>query len=119
MAATQIILIMGDQILFKLLNHPTNDLGHWFAGPLYGKDRDPYSIDRWHFWQDAFRAIAAGKWDGGEKASISGETKELAIRAADTMDAIEKEVGPSTRQPQTGEIKDSDKSICRRIREFF
>nr|POF02279.1 hypothetical protein CFP56_65544 [Quercus suber] len=98
MAATQILLILGRQILYDLLNKPRSDLRPWFAGPTYGDNRDPYSINRWHFWRDGLRAVAAGKWDEGEKSCISGETKELALRASNAMDAIEKEVGTSRRQ---------------------
>lgn len=42
------------------------------------------TLQKWHFWRDRFRAVA------GEKHEASDECKAVAVKAADMMDAFEK-----------------------------
>lgn len=67
------------------------------GGPEYIDE--PYiMLNRWHIWRDGFRAVAGEKCQtskeceaaAGEKYEPSGECKAIALKAADMMDAFEK-----------------------------
>ena len=58
----------------------------WSPGPLYdGKAH--LTLDRWHFWKNVYRAVAAG--GGEEKERYSKERRNVAAKAAALMDALE------------------------------
>lgn len=91
LAAAQWILWYG-QTLFKgiiCLGDTPGDLGPWTPGLLYGGRAD-LSIERWHFWRHGFRAVGFG---GKEDERAYGEVcRKVAARAAEMMDALEKEM---------------------------
>lgn len=86
LGAAQWILWNG-QNLFVQIQYPGDVLARedrgWEARDAY-RVTQPLTIDRWHLWRDSFRAVA------GEKHDASDECKAVSVKAADMMDALEK-----------------------------
>jgi hypothetical protein len=59
-----------------------SDSEKWTPGGLYF-DEPLLVLPRWHFWRDGFWAVT-------EKPEASDECKAVAIKAADMMDSVEK-----------------------------
>jgi hypothetical protein len=93
MAAAQYILWSG-QSLFKHVIYPDDlageDLLMWTPGPLFTADRGEggLSLARWHFWRNAYRAVAVSSAEG-EKQQYHEECRNVAARAVAVMDALE------------------------------
>ena len=88
LAAAQWILLYG-QALYKQVLCPEDvsavNSRLWKPGSLYHGGAD-LSLHRWHFWRDSFRAAAAGT----EEKGFDSECQIWAARAADMMDALER-----------------------------
>ena len=86
LGAAQWVLWNG-QNLSTQIRYPgdvsSEDRGMWRPGELYHGE-PLFDIPRWHFWRDGFRAVAGGKHEA------SDECKAVAVKAADMMDALEK-----------------------------
>ncbi|KAI9750028.1 MAG: hypothetical protein M4579_006634 [Chaenotheca gracillima] len=92
LVAAQYILWDGHSLFRQILvlrqgdfDIDASDLRAWTPGPLYrGK---PYlTVDRWHFWRDGYRAVAAEK----KEERYSQECRDVATKAANLMEALEK-----------------------------
>ncbi|KAI9799107.1 MAG: hypothetical protein M1825_004874 [Sarcosagium campestre] len=92
MAAALWILLSG-QRLFQQVQFlgqiDDDDLRSWRPGPLYSNDDDDarLTLQRWRFWRDGFSTVASGEKQG---KTFSEECRNLALKAADMMDAFEK-----------------------------
>ena len=93
LAAAQWILWSG-QSFYKHLLFPgeAKDRWGWNPGKLYdgSRDRDVFSLRRWHFWRDGFRAAAEGTDLMVDEKGAGREVMEVSRRAAEIMDALEK-----------------------------
>ena len=91
LAAAQWILWYG-QSFFKHIIYPgeiDNDtLRSWKPGSLYTGTKF-LSLHRWQFWKDSFKNIVCGGQDE-EKGGYSQECRSVSAKAADIMDALEK-----------------------------
>ena len=91
LAAAQWILWYG-QSFFKHIIYPgeidNNTLRMWKPGPLYTGTKF-LSVHRWQFWKDSFKNVASGGQDE-EKGGYSQECRSVSAKAADIMDALER-----------------------------
>jgi hypothetical protein len=77
--------------LEKILNichkNLEDDSQHFRSGPLY---RGPQAVclQRWGFWQTRFEEL-------GENFSLKGEIRKEALKAAETMKTVERNIGHS------------------------
>jgi hypothetical protein len=84
LGAAQWILWNG-QNLFAQIRYPGDGLPHDYkkGGPFFSSEL-VITLPQWRFWRDGFRAVAE------EKYEASDECKTVAVKAADMMDALEK-----------------------------
>ena len=91
LAAAQWILWYG-QSFFKEIIYPgeidNNTLRRWQPGPLYTGTQF-LSLHRWQFWKDSFKNVVSGEQDE-EKGGYGLECRSVSAKAADIMDALER-----------------------------
>ena len=91
-AAAQFILHSG-QTLFKHITFPQELLSEqddcWTPGPLF-KGKPAFSLKRWRFWCDGYKAVSQDNKDGkGKGQGYSQECKDIARRAAKLMECFD------------------------------
>ncbi|KAI9837081.1 MAG: hypothetical protein M1819_000730 [Sarea resinae] len=90
LAAAQWILWYGQSLFKQVLSHgevSPKDLQYWKPGPLYNGKAD-LSLHRWHFWRDAFAAVASSETIE-EKGGYGQECKNVSAKVAAMMDSLE------------------------------
>ena len=80
--------IWNGQDLFMQIRYPgdvLSDTTVWTPGKPPSSVLKPLlTLHKWQFWRDCFRAVA------GEESEAGDECKTVSTKAADMMDAIEK-----------------------------